>query len=245
MITLDFTPIPPKYKWIELQWLEFEINDSLKVLRLAIDSNEDILIKRKLEHEEALKKDVDLQSLREEDKPSYIGHIYGNIDITLYQLKYVLRNASLMAISSFFENMLNQICQETHRKLRPDKHFKELNSRKAFERYTNYLKKVALVNTTKSQVIISKIRTYQRVRNKVAHTNGQGKLTNKEYEEFKYIEGLRIVNTSAFKEFPNYKWYIEVPFLMGFIELVHEYFEILLKEIDLRVEEANIRETEH
>lgn len=232
-----FQLVEPKYKWNQLQWLEYEINDGLNVLRIAISSNEDIIENRKKRYQEALKKDQTLQSLEEEYKASYIGQVYGSFEITQYELKYVLRNASLTAIFSFFENMIRQVCEETHRKLSSSLHFNDLNSRKAFDRYTNYLRKVALVNISSSQVIMSKIRLYQLVRNKVVHTDGKGRLSFDEYKKFKDLDGLRFIPNSTFEEYPSIMKVESSSFLMNLVQLIKEYFEKLLKEIDNRVTE--------
>lgn len=222
-----------EFEWGKLYWIEYEVETSLTSLKESIDFHEKLIKNKTLKLKESIKNDKYLNSDDEDQfKAQYYGQFYEHEEIAINNLKFVLRNSTLLSTFTILEGKLKELCEliemEIHSKLK----YSDLKSRDGdIGQFKMYLTKVFEMNLKKSAKLLQLIGIHKIIRNKVTHS--LGKIEKENLKRVNKLEGIKIVSSQD-----THQIFISSPdYLIDLINLIKDFFNRLLEDIDERIVE--------
>ena len=157
--------------WDELQWLEFEITNSIDAMKeLLIYMEKSWLISQEKLSGEIKKFEESLG----EDEQQY-NHPYEFEQRLMGEIKSRAYFAVFLSSYAIFEGSVNKICKLIEHEFQFEKKMEDFNSNKYLKSNENYLKEVYKVNVNKIQPQWSKLSNYSNLRNVMSHEDGSTK----------------------------------------------------------------------
>ncbi|MDM1415815.1 hypothetical protein HX057_16340 [Myroides odoratimimus] len=218
IISFDLNDFP---KWEDFNWTEFEISNSLFVLKRLITLQNESFNQVREELDKKIKKtETENTDLDEEVMYQYIDHLYGMEKTIINELEIIQKGSQITTALSIFESKLKMFSDKIKSSFNfniPNNH-----SRSYTRNHWNYIKAFIgkenlLIETQFNEITNSSI-----IRNIIVHQNLVAK--QGQYNRIKHLNGLK------FYKFNNsyYLSSIELDFIYQLVLKIELFFEGLL-----------------
>ena len=158
------------FEWQELYYLREEINLELSSLQIYLKENQNLISGIQSNLQEEIKNDENLDP-NWEHYGSYFQHKYQYEEEMNTTLMKIHRFSAFLSIMAVTESKLLEVCQLMEDKKTSKISLKDLPvGRDSLGQYWSFLKNI--VNLDSSQKVYDKIKRFQKLRNRVAHSNG-------------------------------------------------------------------------
>ncbi|MBK6836442.1 MAG: hypothetical protein IPG89_20150 [Bacteroidetes bacterium] len=185
------------YEWSELHYLKLGNDLGIEAYKILLKNQEDSLVKTISELDFKIKSDPLFDSLNQDDSQSYSNQVYGIEELINSELQLQQRYSLCVALFSFLEGRLNQICLaiEGNSNIKFDKRKKKDGEFDNLSWCMRYLINIYGIKSKKTIVSFESIQKYKQLRNPIVHNEGLiSKLKKLEIEAVQGINLISIAN---------------------------------------------------
>lgn len=216
-LTVDLNNFP---EWSELNWIEFEIVNSLEALKKLHQINKEAFNTICVDLESKLSKlREDNKDLSTQDLSDYSQHLYGLEEQIILELNNVQNSSLIVYAFTIFENKLKMITDKIQNDFKFIVVTKNCNSYTS--KYWKILKCFSKLKVEKLDKYFTPIKCQMVIRNIIVHQNNTA--SEKQFKTINKVKGL------IFNEFEEQYFLVNIEY--EFIEQLIPKLEIFFREL--------------